>query len=275
MSRWLAEVRPGHSLEAWRTQARHALRAGLPPEEISWSSGETPSLLPLPPVQQAPARIAAPRVPAMLPDLASRALCHHDDQRHGLLYRLLWRIAQGERGLMQTPTDADLRRVQALAQTVNRDSHKMKAFVRFREVPGMPDHFIAWYEPEFRILERVAPFFARRFAGMHWSILTPQATAHWDGEALRFGDGGHRADAPAEDAREALWCTYYRHVFNPARLNTAQMRKEMPQKFWKHLPEAATIPSLVREAGERVQAMHERAPQAPRRRIPARRTPAG
>jgi DNA polymerase len=84
-----------------------------------------------------------------------------------------------------------------------------------------------------------------------------------------MGGGGSRADVPAEDAGEALWRRYYASVFNPARLNPKAMRAEMPQRFWKHLPEARELPRLMREAGERVHGMVERAPQPSRSRIPA------
>jgi DNA polymerase len=77
-----------------------------------------------------------------------------------------------------------------------------------------------------------------------------------------------RADAPADDAREALWKTYYANIFNPARLNPTMMRSEMPQKYWKHLPEAQLLPGLIQSAGTRVREMAERAPEPPRRRIP-------
>ena len=55
---------------------------------------------------------------------------------------------------------------------------------------------MSWFEPQHYIVDRVAPFFARRFAGMRWAILTPYRSARWDGEALSFGPGGTRADAP-------------------------------------------------------------------------------
>nr|WP_255469410.1 UdgX family uracil-DNA binding protein [Pseudoxanthomonas sp. X-1] len=42
----------------------------------------------------------------------------------------------------------------------------------------------------------------------------------------------------------------------------------MPQKYWKHLPEAALLPELLQSAGARVREMAERMPEAPRRRIP-------
>ena len=157
---------------------------------------------------------------------------------HGPSCRLLWRIAHGERSVLSNPADADVLRAMTMAQAVRRDTHKMKAFVRFREVPGQPDAFIAWFEPQHHIVDRVAPFFARCFTGMRWAILTPSRSVAWDGQALAFGPGARREDAPAEDARESLWQTYYASIFNPARLNTRMMMQEMPAKYWRHLPEA-------------------------------------
>ena len=265
---WSASVEPAWSIDAFRDAARAALRADVAPEHLDWHAGSQQALLALPDVREASALHASPRVPSAFLGLAETVLCHRDPQRHALLYRLLWRIAHGEPHVLAIPTDADTRRAMQLAQEVRRDAHKMKAFVRFREVPGERDNFIAWFEPGHHILQRVAPFFARRFAGMRWAILTPEGSALWDGAALSFGPGGAPDDAPTFDAGEDLWRTYYAHIFNPARLNPRMMRQEMPQRYWKHLPEAHLLPSLIQGAGVRVREMAEREHAAPRRRIP-------
>ena len=51
------------------------------------------------------------------------------------------------------------------------------------------------------------------------------------------------------------WRTYYRSIFNPARLKIGAMTKEMPKKYWRNLPEAAEIPNLIRIADGRMQNM--------------------
>ncbi len=265
-----AVVEPGWSLDAWRAQARAALAAGVRPEEMQWDGDAQQGLAlgsPLPDAPEVSARLV---VPARFMELAGAVLCHRDANRHGLLYRLLWRIVKGERRLLERATDADVVAATALAATVRRDTHKMKAFVRFRQIEEGEEAYVAWFEPDHWILDRVAPFFARRFAGMRWAILTPYRSVRWDGAALAFGPGGMRSDAPADDGREDLWRTYYANIFNPARLNPTMMRQEMPQKYWKGLPEASLLPSLIREAGSRVRDMAEREAQAPRRRIPMR-----
>lgn len=275
MARWSVRIDPAWSLEAWRDAARLALHRAVPPEQLDWLQGDDASLLDAPALPgldeategplQAPTRVSRAFV-----ELAAACLCHRDRQRLSLLYRMLWRIASGERHLLANPTDPDVLRAMALQQAVRRDTHKMKAFVRFRSVPGEPDAFIAWFEPEHHIVDRVAPFFARRFTGMRWAILTPSRSVRWDGQQLSFGPGGHQADAPTGDAREELWRTYYANIFNPARLNTRMMQQEMPARYWKHLPEASLLPALVRDAGDRVQHMHDRDARAPQRRIPER-----
>lgn len=267
---YLAAVEPGWSLQAWRERARAALMADVAPEHLQWDSDAQLGLAlasPLPEAADAGSRIA---VPAALLELAGAVVCHRDPGRHALLYRLLWRVAQGERRLLERATDPDVVAATALAAAVRRDSHKMKAFLRFRESGDDENAYIAWFEPEHWIVDRIAPFFARRFAGMRWAILTPYRSVRWDGRALAFGPGGVRADAPAEDAQEELWRTYYANIFNPARLNPTMMRQEMPQKYWKGLPEATLLLSLLRDAGSRVRDMAEREAQAPRRRIPER-----
>ncbi len=262
-------VDPPWDSEAWRHAARAALCAGVPPEDLSWNGEGQGGLAFGSDLHDLPVLRASPRVPGDFLALAGAVLCHRHPQRHGLLYRLLWRMAEGERALLERATDADVHRARELEKSVRRDNHKMKAFVRFRQVPGQDNAFVAWFEPQHYIVERVAPFFARRFAGMRWAILTPYRSAHWDGQALAFGPGGTRADAPGDDAQEEMWRTYYANIFNPARLNPRMMRQEMPQKYWKLLPEAQLLPGLIRNAGQRVRDMAERAPEAPRRRIPA------
>ena len=107
-----------------------------------------------------------------------------------------------------------------MAKAVRRDEHKMHAFVRFREVGReQKSHFVAWFEPEHHIVELAAPFFARRFADMPWSILTPDVCAHWDGHAVSITPGVSqvRGARPRTGWRKPGGATTPR-IFNPARL---------------------------------------------------------
>lgn len=290
------ELADGADLAQWRDAARALLADGVPPDQVLWTGGAQGDLLGSAPGGQGSLLAADPgvppgavggagpptvagravrsdvRVPRDFLDLAGLVIAHADPRRHALLYRLLWRIARGERALLAMATDDDVAWARRAAKAVSREKHKMKAFVRFREVvDGEGSVYVAWFEPEHDVLPQVAPFFVRRFAGMRWSILTPARSAHWDGEALHPGEGARRGDAPDGDALEDLWRVYYANIFNPARLKVGAMVKEMPVRYWKNMPEAALIPALVRDAGTRLQAMVEAGPTVPRKAIPAPR----
>jgi DNA polymerase len=188
---------------------------------------------------------------------AQSAILHASPERFGLLYRLLWRLQTDPR-IMEDRADHEVRRMNKLVRSVRRDMHKMRAFVRFRAVgEGEAERFVAWFEPEHHILRANAGFFARRFATMRWSILTPKGALHWDGETLAEGPPAQRSDAPDGDPTEELWRKYYASIFNPARLKVGAMLKEMPRKYWKNMPETALVPQLIAGAQARESAMVE------------------
>jgi len=242
---------------AWRAAARALAVADVAPEDVVWSVRNASDLF-AEPEDEVPASTGTFTVPRALVSLAETVIQAHDPERFALLYRLIWRAHRGEKHLLEMTTDPEVQRAQRLAQSVRRDTHKMQAFVRFREVTEPEGtRYVSWFEPEHYIVEANAPFFTRRFATMVWSILTPYRSAHWDGEALRFDVGASPADVPDDDRLEAYWRAYYSSIFNPARLKIGAMRSEMPQKYWRNLPEAAAIPELIRTASGRVDSMVE------------------
>jgi probable DNA metabolism protein len=255
----MREVVIDPTFAAWRRAARGALMQGVEPREVQWREAQDAQAA-LGLSREAGEGEALPsaafRVPRRFVELGEAAACHADPERWGLLYRLLWRQTHGEPRLMEVASDPDVHRLLRMEKAVRREVHKMHAFVRFRTVEHEGGaHYVAWFEPEHHVVERGAPFFAERFASMRWSILTPRLCAHWDGHALAFTPGVPRSQAPDEDRLEALWRTYYASTFNPARLRPAAMRAKMPKRYWKNLPEAELIPSLVHDAPGRVRQM--------------------
>ncbi|MGJ7545157.1 UdgX family uracil-DNA binding protein [Variovorax sp. LT1R16] len=273
----------------FRGEARALLARQVPPEDVVWhtrASAESDLFAALETPRAQGVSSASAIVPPAFVRLCETVVLHEDPDRFGLLYRLLWRLVH-EPTLRRDPLDADRVRAQHMAQAVRRDMHKMKAFVRFRPLEqgeGEAPLHVAWFEPDHHIVEAVAPFFVRRFASMRWAILTPERSVQWhpgavpggegDTDArmpaegrLDLGPGARREDAPAADAGEALWLTYYRHIFNPARLKLAMMQKEMPRRYWQNLPEAVLIAPLAAEASARSGRMVEAPATVPARRI--------
>ncbi len=251
-------IEPPGDLAAFRAAARRLLAADADPADVTWTEGADGALFPDRPPDET--RIAA--VPRAFVALAEAVACHRDAARWPLLYQLLWRLVSGERTLMHQPADPLVHRLQQMAAAVRRDQHRMTAFVRFRIVQDDEGPCsVAWYEPRHRVLRRTAPFFIDRFTSLRFAILTPDLALLWDRRTARFETGLRRADAPAADAMEDWWRRYYRATFNPARANPGLMRSHMPKRFWGGLPEAESIPDLVRRARTRTDEMIEGGPR--------------
>ncbi|MBL3701116.1 UdgX family uracil-DNA binding protein [Sulfitobacter sp. BDSS02] len=253
------------TFEAWRDQARALLAAGVPPKDLLWQRGEGDADLFAEPLS--PLTGGDITVPRGFVDLARQVVWHSDPERFARLYALLWAL-KSDRRLLEDRGDARVARLNRLAKEVGRDRHKMTAFVRFREIgdPGANRRrFAAWFEPTHYILEPTAPFFVKRFGDMDWSIFTPDLSAHFLGGDLSLAPPAPRPDLP-DDAAEDLWRTYFRNIFNPARVKLKAMQAEMPKKYWRNMPETALIPEMVASAHARARAMAEAAPSlAPKR----------
>ncbi len=236
----------------WRSRARLLLQQGVAPEKADWA--QSPSLF----MEQdfAAKPLTRPVVTSEFLELAQYVACVRDADRWSLLYRLIYRMNHENKNLLKVSVNDDVRKADVWAKSVSRDIHKMHAFVRFKkkEVDGQ-ETYVAWHNPEHRCLELAAPFFVRRFGDRPWSIFTPDLSAHWDLKELSFSKGILQNEFEHTDSFDELWTTYYKSIFNPARLKVKMMKTEMPVKYWASMPETAVIQQLIRETPKRLQNM--------------------
>lgn len=206
--------------DGWRRLARALVLNGVPPPEVTWrvrEAGEPADAMML----EAPYHTFS--VPAKFVELARLAILHRAPNRFALLYRLLWRLCR-HHDLLAATGDSDVAKALSIADDVQRDIRSMQAGLRFREIGReQKAHFLAWFAPAHRIVAAAAPFFASRFADMPWSILTPDACAHWDGHAVTITPG--IAETPDANRLEETWRRYCADIVNPAGLKT---RNEPP-----------------------------------------------
>lgn len=257
MERVTQTVRIDGSYEDWRRKARALLARDVPPPAVSWIDPFTAQTLlenlsvNIEPSESGSATAAS--VPRQFLDRAKSASYHRNPDRWPILYRLAFRLTHGERLLLSDDLDRDVMALNTMTKQVARDIHKMHAFVRFREIQDASGpRYIAWHRPDHYIVRPASSFFVERFRVMRWSILTPDQSAHWDGEHVTFGPGVPQHEAPQEDRLEDLWRTYYAAMFNPARINPKAMTRELPVRHWATLPEAQLIKPLLFDAPARV-----------------------
>jgi probable DNA metabolism protein len=255
---------------AFREAAKRALSNDLKPADIAFVCHDSGIFFDEAP----PARSLDLTVPRTFAELMDSAICHRGEDRFALLYDVLWRLKHGEPALLDRATDPFIAKLGLYVKAVRRDIHKMHAFVRFHK-QDTPDGelYLAWFEPDQFILKAATPFFADRFANMRWIIATPIGTAVWDTHTLGFEPARPKPEKLEDGVLDGLWRTYYRTIFNPARLNKDAMTKEMPRRYWKNMPEAADIPAMMAGVSNRLAAMDRDADQAPRYADKARPQP--
>jgi probable DNA metabolism protein len=263
----MKSISPPSSFTEWRSTARGMLEHEIHPRDAIWQRALEEDFLFS--TSKPKSKTTRPlKVPAAFMEIAETASCHRSGDQWPLLYSILWRLTHGERHLLNIASDPELHRVQSMVKHIRRDCHKMHAFVRFRKVGEAPltdrEKFVAWFEPDHKIVRLNASFFRKRFTNMDWSIFTPDECMHWEGETIHYTPGVHKSQAPDSDALEDLWKSYYKSIFNVARVKVKAMQSEMPKKYWKNLPEAEIIESLLSSSSQKVGEMLTRAPSPER-----------
>lgn len=242
-------------------QARELLKRGIMPQDVAWENKQQSLLLGADQQQLIHQPIIHHQlpIPSAFFSLAKNVACFRDDRKWSLLYSVAWRLLFEDKKLLGMAIDKQVSELLAMQKSVGRDKHKMAAFVRFKRIDVLEQddihqyrdstHYVAWFEPEHFIVRDKSSFFTSRFSNMNWSILTPDLCAHWDQRELTFSQGIPRPPS-IDDDLERLWLTYYKHIFNPARVKVKAMQSEMPKKYWKNLPESQLIQSLIRDAAQ-------------------------
>ncbi|MBA4290941.1 MAG: hypothetical protein C0439_18385 [Pseudomonas sp.] len=243
------------SFIGWRAVARSLLQQGIAPHQVNWRpDGDSLSLFDQSPTAaDLDATKPAPRIPRQLLELLENAACFRMEDRWSLLYRILWRVAQGDRAAM-LPGDIDGSQLHKRLKAVRREAHHLHAFLRFQPRPENAEgpQLVAWHEPAHDILASASGHFAERLGRTTWLIATPDDGVYWNGHSLHYQrpcppEWQRLAHTP-DDEGQALWLAYYGSTFNPARLNRSALETSLPVRFWKNLPEGPLIPQLMSQA---------------------------
>jgi probable DNA metabolism protein len=186
-------------------------------------------------------------------DLEARPRLYHvflseDADREMLIFRYVDLALRSPQDIAENYANADVRRVQRLAQQMFREKHRMEAFVRFEKTQD--ELFHATIEPDMDVLPLIAAHFTKRYADQRWLIydrrrryglyydLTRTDIVQFETAAAPKAAG---LSATVLDEREplfkVLWQAYFDHVNIPERKNLKLHRRHMPLRYWKYLSE--------------------------------------
>ncbi|MHB0765608.1 TIGR03915 family putative DNA repair protein [Stutzerimonas sp. NM35] len=276
----MRQVRFDGSFEGWRDAARALLVEEVAPHQLEWLAGNARGgLFEQCAVPEPGTPSAAIRIPRQLLAELEGAARFRNSDRWSLLYRILWRVAKGDRSA-RLVGDVDGSELHARLKAVRREAHHLHAFLRFSPsgADSAPD-YVAWFEPAHDILLSAAPHFAERMGLHSWLIATPEDAVLWDGMTLHYANpcplAWRQLAQGAQDPGAELWKAYYESTFNPARLNREVMQSHLPVRFWKNLPEGSLIPQLMSRAraGAQRDGQAERVANQPGKRIGPARQP--
>ncbi|HEY1193227.1 TIGR03915 family putative DNA repair protein [Flavobacterium sp.] len=142
----------------------------------------------------------------------------------------------------------DVLNIQKAAHLTGKESHRMKAFVRFKLTKD--NLYYAIVEPDCNVLPLIQKHFKNRYADQRWLIYDTKRKygIYYDLEnvstvQLTFDSNPSSSKFLAEISDEGeeffqnLWRNYFKSVNIESRKNTKLHVQHMPKRYWKHLTE--------------------------------------
>lgn len=142
--------------------------------------------------------------------------------------------------------------VKKAAHLTGKESHRMKAFVRFKLAKD--NLYYAIIEPDCDVLPLIEQHFKNRYADQRWLIydakrkygiyydLENVSTVEMQFESNPSSSSLAERNDENEKFFENLWRNYFKSVNIESRKNTKLHIKHMPKRYWKNLTEK--IPNL-------------------------------
>jgi probable DNA metabolism protein len=131
------------------------------------------------------------------------------------------------------------------ARKVDRERHRMTAFVRFQQAKdGL---FLAIVAPDFNVLPLIIRHFKDRYADQRWLIYDKQRNygIYYNLETVEFIQLDSEANNHAEKVElheneglyQVLWQQYFKSVNIQSRKNLLLHIRHMPKRYWRYLVE--------------------------------------
>lgn len=179
-----------------------------------------------------------------------RVFLSEDPQVWRTLYIVLQRIFTETHPLLDNYGDPNILYLSQMLKKVNRERHRMQAFVRFsKSEDGL---YTAVIEPDFDVLPLIGTFFQQRFSDQPWLIYDIRRGygLHYDlvdvreielsvpdGEMQNLPTNSKITLDPQEAFFQRLWQRYFKSTTIEARKNLKLHLRHVPKRYWKYLTE--------------------------------------
>ncbi len=169
-----------------------------------------------------------------------RAFLAEEPGREAVLYRYILEGFKAGMDIYRRRMEPWVWTVFSLARKTGREAGAFLGLVRFKELAS--GLLYGEIRPTHDILPLLGHHFQKRFGREEWAICDVRrrhVLYGREGQILMADLAGtaelvYSAD---EEALQALWRTYYRHMAIPERFHPALRRSFMPEKYWAYLTE--------------------------------------
>lgn len=166
-----------------------------------------------------------------------------------LLFAYLRKLFLGLPNYGKDVTSPEMLPLFKIAKSVLGEMHNLLGMVRFNKAPD--GSYIAEIEPKYNVVDMLKGHFCSRMRNLRWAILDVKRGhgVFYDGcratDVEIPADGSvsrhlHNVAPPDEFTR--MWKSYYDAMAIKERLNPKLLKRCLPVRYWKHLPERSGIP---------------------------------
>ncbi|MBL3655211.1 TIGR03915 family putative DNA repair protein [Fulvivirga sediminis] len=165
-----------------------------------------------------------------------------------MLFRYISYAIKSKRNIENDFSDSDVLEVSQVVKKINREIHRMHAFVRFQKTrDGV---YAATIAPDFDVVTLLAPHFKERYKSQQWFIYDTKRqygiyydlsevvevkleNAQWQGR----NKVSRLVLAEEEKEFELWWKSYFKATSIEERANIKLHLKHVPRRYWRYLPE--------------------------------------
>ena len=154
-------------------------------------------------------------------------------------------IKHPEENILENFADADIMKISKICKSVDRESHRMTAFVRFEKLEDQM--FFAKIDPDFNVLPLIKKHFTDRYQDQKWMIydLRRNYGLIYDLENSDFFYPDEKLDLnqyqekfhDEEKNYQALWQRYFFKTNIVERKNLRLHVQHVPKRYWRYLTE--------------------------------------
>lgn len=154
-------------------------------------------------------------------------------------------VKNPEENILENFADTDIMKISKICKSVDRESHRMTAFVRFEKMQD--DVFFSKIDPDFNVLPLIRKHFKDRYQDQKWMIydLKRNYGILYDLENCEFFYPDEKLDMSKyqdqfhndEKNYQTLWQRYFTKTNIVERKNLKLHIQHVPRRYWKYLTE--------------------------------------